>query len=332
MTVISSDHSLLSFDPVVFLSHELALPERSIKAVIALFDEGSTVPFIARYRKEATGNLDEVQIRTIQERLSYILELESRRKTILQSIQEQGKLTKELQKQILECTTKNTLEDLYLPYKPKRRTKAMIAKEKGLEPLAILILEQSLHGDLEQEALKHLSEEKEVKDVKTALAGARDIIAEIVSEKAEVRAFVRKRFTEEGLLISKVSSTHGTAPSKFEQYYEHQELIAKIPSHRYLAIRRGEQEGVLQVELQVEVDPLLQQIECMMNLVERSPFAVQLRLAIADSYKRLLAPSIETDVRVDLKMQSDHAAVEIFASNLRNLLLAAPLGQRAERM
>ncbi|MDF2576765.1 MAG: uncharacterized protein K0S74_249 [Chlamydiales bacterium] len=324
----TSSIELPTFNPLSLLVEELRLPSRSIGAVIDLLADGNTVPFIARYRKEATGNLDEVQIRTIQERLEYLKELEDRRQTILKSIEEQGKLTDELRKQILECKAKNTLEDLYLPYKPKRRTKAMIAREKGLDPLAQRILEQPLKGDPEEEALAFVNQEKGVADVKAALAGARDIVAEVISERADIRSMVRTTFAEEGTLYSKVAPGKEKEPTKFEQYYDFSESVSKIPSHRYLAIRRGEQEGVLQLEIQVDMDAVLRQIEKMNSLNSQSLFAGQLKIAVEDSYKRLIAPSVETDVRVDLKMRSDLSAVEIFAQNLRNLLLAAPLGER----
>lgn len=317
------------FSMIPILKNELNIPERSIEAVIKLLSEGNTVPFIARYRKEATNNLDETQIREIQERLAYLLELEDRRQTILASIESQGKLTDELKNQILACTTKTELEDLYLPYKPKRRTRAMIAREKGLEPLALLILEQPLKSSPITEAEGFINPELGVQDAEEALSGARDIAAEIVSENAVVRSAIRTEFAENGIVISKVSEGKDSAPTKFEQYYDYKEAVKTIPSHRYLAIRRGEKEGVLDFSIEIEAESVIREVCAHMQLNARSPFAEQLELAIQDSYKRLLLPSVETDVRIDLKLKSDRAAVDVFADNLRNLLLASPLGAKS---
>ena len=310
------------------LAAELNIAPRQILAVAKLLLEGSTIPFIARYRKEVTGNLDEVQIGKIQERLEYYRELEERRITILDSITEQGKLTDDLKAKILACTTKNALEDLYLPFKPKRRTRAQIAREKGLEPLAELILQQPATGNPDEAAKAFVSAEKKVESAEEALSGARDIVAELVSEQAEIRAFTRQYFAANGVVVSEAVREATKEPTKFEQYYDFKEKAADIPSHRYLAIRRGENEGVLKRSFVVEADPILKKIGEVMKVDDRSSFAVHLRAAIEDSYKRLIAPSVETDVSVDLKMKADRAAVEIFAKNLRNLLLAAPLGGR----
>lgn len=319
----------MPFNPLEQLTAELQLPKSAISAVIALLSEGNTIPFIARYRKEATGNLDEVQIRAIQERMNYLNEMEDRRQTILSSIESQGKLTEELREQILSATTKNALEDLYLPYKPKRRTRAAIAREKGLEPLAQKIMEQGSVGDPYRDAEAFISSEKGVNDADEALAGARDIAAEAVSENAEIRAFVREAFQREGIVISKVVEGKDKTPTKFELYYDFKEKVSAIPSHRYLAIRRGENEGILEYGIEIESQHVLETIEQMCHLKANSPYASQLRQAIGDAYKRLIVPSVETDIRVDLKMKSDRDAVDIFAQNLRNLLLSAPLGTKS---
>lgn len=311
------------------ISNELALPIRSVTTVVMLLTEGNTIPFIARYRKEKTGSLDEVQIRNIQDRWHYVNELEDRKQVILLSIEEQGKLTDGLKKKILECEAKTALEDLYLPYKPKRRTRATIAREKGLEPLAELILSQPNDGDPDAAAADYVDPSNDVPDVTAALAGARDIAAEVVSENASVRNLVRQRYTDEGVVVSRVTKKWEGKQSKFERYYEFNERVATIPSHRYLAVRRGEQEEVLNFDIVVDEGPILANIESLMEVTPRSPFAKQLIQAIADSYKRLLSPSIETDVRVDLKLNSDQGAVDIFADNLRSLLLAAPLGGKS---
>ncbi len=310
------------------LSTELNIAPRQVLAVAKLLFEGSTIPFIARYRKEVTGNLDEVQIGKIQERLEYYKDLEERRTTILDSIGQQGKLTDDLKAKILACTTKNALEDLYLPFKPKRRTRAMIAREKGLEALADLILQQPVSGSADEAAKAFVNAEKKVASGEEALSGARDIVAETVSENAEIRAFTRQWFAANGVVVSEAVKEATQQPTKFEQYYDFKEKAADIPSHRYLAIRRGENEGVLKRSFSVDADPVLKRMGEMMKVNDRSPFAVHLRTAIEDSYKRLISPSVETDVSVDLKMKADRAAVEIFAKNLRNLLLAAPLGGR----
>ena len=317
-----------SVQSVARLTEELKIAPRQILSVAKLLAEGSTIPFIARYRKEVTGNLDEVQIGKIQERLTYYRELEERRETILASIGEQGKLTDALKARLLACTTKTALEDLYLPYKPKRRTRAMIARERGLEPLALLILQQPAAGTPDQAAAAFLDPKKEVKSIEDALAGARDIVAEIVSENADVRTFVRQTFAAQGVVASEAVKEKTTEPTKFEQYYEFKEKAADIPSHRYLAIRRGENEGVLRQKLEVTAEPILQRIGEIMKVSERSPFARHMKLAIEDGYSRLVAPSVETDVSVDLKLKADRAAVEVFARNLRSLLLASPLGSQ----
>ena len=316
------------FDPSPAIAAELSIPPRSVAAVIALLEEGATVPFIARYRKERTGGLDEVQIRAIEERRSYLLELEERRRAVLSSIEEQGKLTPELKKRIEAATTKTELEDLYLPFKPKRRTRAMIARERGLLPLAERILAQPAAGDPMGEARAFVDPQKEVADADAALAGARDIVAELVAEHAEARTIVREAFRKTGVLTTEVArgAKEKAERTKFEQYYEFSEPVRTIPSHRFLAIRRGEREGILRASITVESDPLERRLGGIMQLNERSPFAAPLRDAIADALKRLLAPSVENDVRVDLKLEADKQAVDVFASNLQDLLLAAPLG------
>ena len=299
---------------------EVGASSRQISAVEKLLGEGNTVPFIARYRKEMHGNLDEVAIGKIQERLTYYTELESRKETILKSIADQEKLTPELEKKIRECYQKSTLEDLYQPYKPKRRTRAQVAKEKGFGPLA----ESIWNGD-EAAALAASDED---------LQFARDIIAERVADMANVRGYIRQLFATKSTVKSEVASPKPTEPTKFEQYYEFSESISTIPSHRYLAIRRGQKEGVLWVKLELDKELALEGI---MDLVSKetagvSPRGVcerQIALAAEDAYKRLLAPSCEVDVTVDKKMEADRAAVEVFAENLRHLLLAAPLGEKA---
>jgi len=317
----------LGISAIPKLVEELSITPRQISAVARLLAEGNTIPFIARYRKEVHGNLDEVQISKIQERLTYYRELEERRATILKSIGEQGKLTDDLEAKLMACTSKTALEDLYLPYKPKRRTRAMIAREKGLEPLAALILEQGI-GDIAILAAEFVDAEKGVENVAAALAGARDIVAEIISENADVRGLVRQAFFNDGMVVSEVVDPKPKEPTKFEQYYDFKEKLSTIPSHRFLAIRRGQEEKILRVKITCEAEPLLHRIAEIYNLNAKSSVAEQLSVAIEDGYKRLIAPSVEIDVSVETKMKSDRAAVEIFAQNLRNLLLQAPMGEK----
>lgn len=296
---------------------EVGASARQIAAVEKLLNEGCTVPFIARYRKEAHGNLDEVAIGKIQERLAYYTELEARKETILKSIADQEKLTPDLERKIRDCYQKTALEDLYQPYKPKRRTRAQIAKEKGLEPLADAIWNGAAFEGSEEE-----------------LAGARDILAERIADMANVRGYVRGLFATKSVVKSEVASPAPKEPTKFEQYYDFAEPIATIPSHRYLAIRRGQKEGVLWVKLELDkdlaTDGILELVNAARGVAADAPAgAEQVALAAADAYRRLLAPSCEIDVTVEKKAEADRAAVEVFAENLRHLLLASPLGEKA---
>ncbi|MBM4013399.1 MAG: RNA-binding transcriptional accessory protein, partial [Planctomycetes bacterium] len=315
------------FAPVI--AAELALPAAGVAAVLRLIGEGATVPFIARYRKEATGELDEVAIRTIGERVAYLTDLEERRATVLKSIGEQGKLTAELEAKLRAVTTKAALEDLYLPFRPKRRTRAIIARERGLEPLAQRLLEQPAAGDPAAEAAKFVAAEKGVPDAAAALQGARDIVAETVAENAGLRRMVREHWGREAVLVSTRVAEKTQQPTRFEAYYDFREPIVKIPSHRFLAVRRGEQEGALSVHLEADETRVLPKLETELKLLPASPFAGELRAAVADGYRRLLQPSIETELRVELKLRSDRLAVDVFADNLRHLLLAAPLGGKS---
>ena len=299
------------------IAAEVGVGPNQVTAVSKLLAEGSTVPFIARYRKEAHGNLDEVQIGKIQDRIGYYTELEERKETILKSIDEQGKLTDELREKIVGCWQKSALEDLYQPYKPKRRTRAQVAKEKGYEPLADKIWNgEGFEGSEED------------------LQYARDILAERIADIADVRGCVRTAFAKKSVVKSEVASPKPTEPTKFEQYYDFSESIATIPSHRYLAIRRGQAEKVLWVKLELDAEPV---VERMLEILAAAAKGArqgargleQIELAARDAYRRLLSPSCEIDVVVDKKMESDRAAVEVFAENLRHLLLASPLGEKA---
>ncbi|HET7500833.1 MAG TPA: Tex-like N-terminal domain-containing protein [Kofleriaceae bacterium] len=316
-----------NYDPVPAVARALGLVPGAVAAVVAMLDEGNTVPFIARYRKERTGGLDEVQIRAIEDQRTYLVELETRRAAILASVAEQGKLTPELEAKLRAATGKSELEDLYAPYRPRRKTRASVARERGLEPLAARILAQGGDGDPAVEAAGFLGEQVATAD--DALAGARDIVAEVLADTAEIRAFVRREYAEHGELSSEVVPGKGDEPTKFEQYYQFKEAVKAIPSHRFLAIRRGEAEGVLRAHVAVDTARVEAGILRLARLDEASPWAAQLRQAGADALKRLLAPSVENDVRAELKQRSDGAAVDIFAGNLRNLMLAAPLGSAA---
>ncbi len=309
------------------IADELKIRTTQVAAVEKLFSEGSTIPFIARYRKEAHGNLDEVQIGRIQERLAYFRELDERKETILKSIDEQGKLTDDLKEKILACSVKSRLEDLYQPFKPKRRTRAQVAKEKGYEPLADAIWQGAWTGGA-VEAWKDVEMPTE-----EDLQFARDILAERIADIPDVRGAVRQAFATKAIVKSEVASPRPTTPTKFEQYYDFSEPIATIPSHRYLAIRRGQAEKVLWVKLELDreivVDRMVEIVDATRGVRAAPLCDAQVRLAAEDAYKRLLAPSCEIDVMVEKKGEADRAAVEVFAENLRHLLLASPLGEKA---
>jgi uncharacterized protein len=316
-----SENKSLPNEILIHIAQVLNVPLKGVLAVIELLDEGGTVPFIARYRKEATGNLDEVQIRDIEERLGYFRELEQRRATILASIEEQGKLTDELKARILGTLEKSELEDLYLPYKPKRRTKATIAKEKGLEPLADWIWAQEGVGLLEYAATF-----TGVESVEEALEGARHILAERISEDADLRKGLRQMMWDEGVVASRKMMDAKDEQEKFKMYYEYREPVAKIPSHRMLAIRRGESENVLYFLIEMEAERAVAWVKSRV-LRETGEWTAQLELAIEDSWSRLLNSSIQTEVRLELKKRSDEEAIRVFKENLENLLLSAPAGQ-----
>jgi len=307
---------------------ELKLPRPGVDAVARLLDEGATVPFIARYRKEATGGLDEAQIRQIEERRAYLAALEERRATILAALEEQGQLTPELRRAVEQAPSKTVLEDLWLPFRPKRRTRAAIALERGLGPLAAQILAQPERLDVAGLVSRFVHPDKGVEDAAAALAGARDIVAERVAERADVRALARDALMRSGRVVSKVVPAKAREPTRFNQWYEHAEPVATIPSHRYLALRRGEEEKVLRVSLEVDDERLLSAVLARVGHRPRSPLGPELLAAVQDGYKRLLMPSIENEVASTLKERSDEAAVVVFAQNLRSLLLAPAFGGR----
>jgi uncharacterized protein len=320
------DTKALSPEALQQITTSLNISMHSLVAVIGLLDEGGTVPFIARYRKEATGNLDEVQIRAVEEKLAYFRELLSRRTTILASIQEQGKLTDDLKAKIEATFDRAELEDLYLPYRPKRRTKATIARDRELEPLADYLWNQQLTSQpLHQFAATFVSAEREVATVEDALEGARHILAERISEDAQLRKLTRHLMFEEGIIQSRRTIDGVDEQEKFKMYYEYREPVKTIPSHRMLAIRRGETESILY--FLIEIDPLratgLLRSRILRAVGDWTP---QLELAIDDCWKRLLNPSIQGEIRLELKKRSDTDAIQVFRDNLQNLLLAAPAG------
>ncbi len=306
------------------IANELDLKPIQVSHTIELLDAGNTVPFIARYRKEVTGSLDENQIRAIEDRMHYLRALEARKETILKSIEEQGKMTPELAAKIKAVAKLQELEDLYLPYKPKKRTRATVAKEKGLEPLAELILKQeTTSGTPEEYAAQFINAEKEVESVEQAMQGARDIVAETVSDDADVRKAVRELTFKEGLIESAVRSVQERTP--YEMYYEYSELVKRIPPHRILAINRGEKESVLKVSVTVDEQKVIAAIEKRYVTNERSVFTGHLKTALKDAYLRLIAPSIQREVRSALTEKADEHAIGVFATNLKNLLLQPPV-------
>ncbi|RJE74101.1 Tex family protein [Reichenbachiella sp. MSK19-1] len=316
----------MSQQHLAIVASELNLPSHKVAAVVSLLDEGATIPFISRYRKEVTGSLDEVQIGDIKDRIQKIRDLDKRRDAILKSIDEQGKLTPELKKKVEAAQTLAILEDIYLPYKPKRKTKGSMAKERGLEPLAQLIFKQGL-DDPETIAAQYISEEKDVKDIEAALQGARDIIAEWINENSEVRAPLRKLFMEQGIVKSTVMKGKEVEGQKYKDYFEWDEPLKNIPSHRLLAMRRGEKEMILAMDICPEEGAALHTIEKKV-LTGQNGCAQQVELAIKDAYKRLLKPSMETESRVESKKKADAEAIAVFSDNLRQLLLAPALGQK----
>ena len=309
------------------VARELSLHPRQVASTLALFAEGNTLPFVARYRKEATGGLDETQLRAIQERSEYLRELGDRRTAIHKSIDEQGKLTPELAARLGAVTTKQELEDLYLPYKPKRRTRATIARERGLEPLADLIWSGSADDAAATAAATgYVSADREVSTTDDALAGARDILSERVAENAEHRGWIRDLTRRKGSVSARAVTGKDKEVSKFQDYYDYSEPLGTIPSHRVLAIRRGEAEGVLAWTVAAPTDEIVAWLS--ERVLHGRRAAQQLRLVVQDAYKRLLAMSIEVELRLELKSRADEEAITIFGRNLEQLLLAAPAGER----
>ncbi|MBE9917213.1 RNA-binding transcriptional accessory protein [Paenibacillus donghaensis] len=304
---------------------ELQLSLKQIRTTVELLDEGNTIPFIARYRKEMTGELDENQLRSIEERVTYLRNLEERKREVIRIIDEQGKLTEELKSSIEKAVKLQEVEDLYRPYRQKRKTRASVAKEKGLEPLAIWIMEQPKQGDLKQEASKYVDAEKGVESPEDAIAGAMDILAENMADDAAIRSWVRRYTMDHAMLTSEAKDAE--QESVYENYYNYRELAKKMPPHRILAINRGERENVLKVSLEVAADPIH---NFMARQIVKGTSIVRdvLTAVIEDAYKRLIAPSIEREIRAELTEKGENQAISIFSGNLRSLLLQPPVKGR----
>lgn len=310
-------------DIIQMITKELQVEKWQVEAAVKLIDEGNTIPFISRYRKEATGSLNDEQLRTLYERLSYLRNLEEKKNQVLNSIEEQGKLTPQLKEQILNAQTLVVVEDLYRPYRPKRRTRAIIAKEKGLEPLASLILLQMTEKPLEEEAKAFLSVEKEVKTPEDAINGAKDILAEYISDEADHRMYIRNLTFQKGSISSAAKKPEET--SVYEMYYEFEEPIKKLAGHRILALNRGEKEKILTVKVLAPEEEILRYLETQI-IKKENPYTTQvLKDVVEDSYKRLIGPAIEREIRNDLTEKAEDGAIRIFGKNLEQLLMQPPI-------
>ena len=308
---------------IKIISDELGVRQSQTEAAVKLIDEGNTIPFIARYRKEATGALNDEQLRNLDERLRYLRSLEERKAAVLASIEEQGMLSEELKSKIDKATTLVAVEDLYRPYKPKKKTRASIARQKGLEGLAMIISLQRTNRSIEEEAQSFVSEDKGVADVKEAIAGALDIIAENISDDAQYRTYIRKLSMKEGLISSQAKDK--SAESVYEMYYDFEEPVSKIVGHRILALNRGEKEKVLTVKILAPVEKIVAYLEKQIITSDNRFTTPLLKEAIADSYDRLIAPSIERDIRNELTEKAEDGAITVFGKNLKQLLLQPPI-------
>ena len=305
------------------IAAELGVRANQVEAAVKLIDEGCTIPFIARYRKEATGALNDEQLRDLYDRLVYLRNLEEKKQTVLASIEEQGKLTEELRSQILAAETQVAVDDLYRPYRPKRRTRATIAKEKGLEPLANILMLQMLKTPVLEEATKYVDPEKEVATPEEALAGAKDIMAEFISDNADYRKHIRELTMKKGSLVS--AAKDPDAESVYEMYYDYNEPLARAAGHRTLAINRGEKEKVLTVRIEAPVDDVIRYLEKQVITNIQAQTAPILRDVIADAYDRLIAPAIEREIRNDLSEKAEDGAIKVFGKNLEQLLMQPPI-------
>ena len=310
-------------DIILKIKEELNVEKWQVEAAVKLIDEGNTIPFISRYRKEATGSLNDEQLRNLGERLNYLRNLEEKKAQVIGSIEEQGKLTEELRKKIEEAQTLVVVEDLYRPYRPKKKTRASVAKEKGLEGLAEYILAQDATEEIEKEAAKYISEEKEVADEKQAISGAMDIIAERISDEADYRSYIRQATVEEGKVIS--SAKDEKAESVYEMYYNYEEPISKVVGHRVLALNRGEKEKILTVKVEAPVERILRYLETKVVTKDNPYTTPVLKAVIEDAYERLIAPAIEREIRNDLTEKAEDGAINVFGKNLQQLLLQPPI-------
>ena len=310
-------------DIIQKLTEELQVKRWQVEAAVELIDEGNTIPFISRYRKEVTGSLNDEQLRKLYERLQYLRNLEAKKEQVLATIEEQGKLTEELKAQILAAETLVVVEDLYRPYRPKRRTRATVAKEKGLEPLAALIMLQKLDMPLEEAASEYISEEKEVASAEEAIAGAKDIIAEYISDEADYRIHIRDLTTKQGKMVSVAKDAE--EQSVYEMYYDFEEPITKLAGHRILALNRGEKEKFLTVKIEAPEEKVLQYLEKMTITSDNEFTTPVLKEVVEDSYKRLIAPAIEREIRSDLTEKAEDGAIEVFGKNLEQLLMQPPI-------
>ena len=305
------------------ITEELGVKRWQVDAAVKLIDEGNTIPFIARYRKEVTGTLDDEQLRRLFERLTYLRSLEEKKEQVLSSIEEQGKLTDELRRQILAAETLVVVEDLYRPYRPKRRTRATIAKEKGLEPLADLIMLQKLKGPLEEEAALYVDVEKGAGTVKEAIDGAKDIIAERISDEADYRIWIRKLTFQKGRIVS--AAKDEKAESVYEMYYDFEEPVGRLAGHRVLALNRGEKEKFLTVKVEAPEEEIIRYLE-KKTIVSDNPYtAPVIKETVEDSYRRLIAPAIEREIRNDLTERAEDGAIQVFGKNLEQLLMQPPI-------
>ena len=305
------------------IAEELDVKKWQVDAAVKLIDEGNTIPFIARYRKEVTGTLDDEQLRKLHERLTYLRNLEEKKEQVIASIEEQGKLTKELRAQIQAAETLVVVEDLYRPYRPKRRTRATIAKEKGLEPLAALITLQKITQPVLELAEEYVNEEKEVKTAKEAVSGAQDIIAESISDEADYRIWIRKITTQKGKIIS--AAKDEKAESVYEMYYDFEEPVGRLAGHRILALNRGEKEKFLTVKIEAPEEDIIRYLEKKTIHGNNEYTAPVLKEAVADAYKRLIAPAIEREIRNDLTEKAEDGAIDVFGKNLEQLLMQPPI-------
>ena len=305
------------------ITEELGVKRWQVDAAVKLIDEGNTIPFIARYRKEAHGTLDDEQLRKLAERLTYLRNLEEKKEQVLASIEEQGKLTEELRDRILEAQTQVAVDDLYRPYRPKRRTRAMIAKEKGLEPLAMLMLLQQLKEPLDKLASAYINPEKEVKTVQDAVAGAKDIIAEQISDDAAYRSWIRNMTVKKGKVVSQAKDAE--AESVYEMYYEFEEAVVKIAGHRILALNRGEKEKYLTVKIEAPEEDILRYLKKKMLHGDHTEITAAIEAAIEDGYQRLIAPAIEREIRNELTEKAEDGAIQVFGKNLEQLLMQPPI-------